>query len=116
MGIDFGLGQNTYTYLTLEEEDHIEQLFDVLRKVKIQKGKAAKEENGKSCRIRFESANATEEEETISWDVTLYESGVMWYQGDEYEIVNTVDWNELFRLAITEYNGMNKEFYEEMLE
>ena len=39
----------------------------------------------------------------------------MWYRGETYRISN-VDWNELIELAISEYDGGNKELYEGLLE
>lgn len=116
VGMNFGVGQDVYTYFTLEEAEHIEELFDLFHKIKVEKGKSEAEEKGQSCRIRFEYPMQSEgQSETLSWDVTLMENGEMWYRGETYRISN-VDWNKLGRLAISEYDGVNKELYEGLLE
>lgn len=116
IGVNFGVGQDVYTYFTLEQEEHIEQLFDLFHDIKVEKGEPEeKGKQGRSCRIRFEHYIYEEgKTETLSWDVTLMESGEMWYRGETYRITN-VDWDELCRLAVSEYNGGNKDFYEELL-
>ncbi len=115
VGMNFGVGQDVYTYFTLEKTEHIEELFNSFHKIKVEKKKPEKEEKGKSCRIRFEYQMYEEgQSETLSWDVTLMENGEMWYRGETYCISN-VDWDELSRLAISEYDGVNKEFYEGLL-
>ncbi len=115
IGMNFGVGQDVYTYFTLDEPKHIEKLFDLFHKIKVKKGQSKNEQKGKSCRIRFEYQMYEQGKlDTHSWDVTLMENGEMWYRGETYRISN-VDWNKLGRLAISEYDGVNKEFYEGLL-
>jgi len=116
IGMNFGVGQDVYTYFTLDEPEHIEKLFDSLHKIKVEKGNPEEEQQGKSCRIRFDYQMHEEGKvDTLSWDVTMMENGEMWYRGETYRISN-VDWNELIELAISEYDGVNKELYEGLLE
>lgn len=116
IGMNFGVGQDVYTYFTLDEPEHIEKLFDSFHKIKVEKGNSEEEEQGKSCRIRFNYQMYEEGKvDTLSWDVTMMENGEMWYRGEKYRISN-VDWNELIRLAISEYDGVNKELYEGLLD
>lgn len=116
IGMNFGIGQDVYTYFTLDEPEHIEKLFDSFHEIKVEKGNTEEEEQGKACRIRFDYQLYEEGKvDTLSWDVTMMENGEMWYRGENYRISN-VDWNELIRLAISEYDGVNKELYEGLLE
>ena len=116
IGMNFGVGQDVYTYFTLDEPEHIEKLFDSFHKIKVKRGKSQNEEKGKTCRIRFDYQLYEEGKvDTLSWDVTLMENGEMWYRGERY-LISNVDWNKLGRLAISEYDGVNKELYEGLLE
>ena len=116
IGMNFGVGQDVYTYFTLDEPEHIEKLFDSFHKIKVKRGKSQNEEKGKTCRIRFDYQLYEEGKvDTLSWDVTLMENGEMWYRGESY-LISNVDWNKLGRLAISEYDGVNKELYEGLLE
>ena len=116
VGMNFGVGQDVYTYFTLEEPEHIEKFFDLFHKIKVKKGDPEEEKQGKSCRIRFDYQLYEEGKvDTLSWDVTMMENGEMWYRGETYCISN-VDWNKLGRLAISEYDGVNEELYEGLLD
>lgn len=116
IGMNFGVGQDVYTYFTLDEPEHIQNFFDSIHEIKVEKGNPEEEKQAKSCRIRFDYQLYDEGKvDTLSWDVTLMENGEMWYRGESYRISN-VDWNKLGRLAISEYDGVNKELYEGLLE
>lgn len=127
VGVNFGVANGELSYFNLTTKENIEEIFAILKDVKVTKGEPAKldEEKARTCRIQFESSYVPDDRmyffsdkdmKTMSWDVTIMESGEMWYRGNKYQIENEVDWNRLFKIAIREYDGANKELYEGLVE
>lgn len=115
-------------YFTLSNPNHIYKLIEILKDIKVEKG--VSKEPVKASRfvhLQFESAiydtmvingmtYPVGIKDTIYWDITLHENGEVWYGGEYYQICNSVNWNELFKLGLSEYEGSNKELILQWIE
>ena len=115
-------------YFTLSNPNHIYKLIEILKDIKVEKG-VSKEpvKASRSVHLQFESAiydtmvingmtYPVGIKDTIYWDITLHENGEVWYGGEYYQICNSVNWNELFKLGFSEYDGKNKELILQWIE
>lgn len=116
VGIDF-VGEGNYTYFELQQGEHVGQLFQILQEIEIRKEDPEK-------KVETGEPSALEEQYLIlfetysgdySWSVKIPDADHLFYRGETYEITNEVDWKEISRLAISEYEGINKELYEELI-
>lgn len=115
-------------YFTLSDPNHIYKLIEILKDIKIEKGSAKEPvKESKSVHLQFESAiydtmvingmtYPVGIKDTVYWDITLHENGGVWYDGEYYQIRNSVNWNELFKLGLSEYDGKNKELILQWIE
>ena len=124
IGIKFSNHSEAYTFFKLNEDANIGELIDRMSKIRIDEGRIGDAEDGNSCFIELrgkvydrQSGVWIPRESDQHWQITISESGQVWYAGEEkFVIKGHVDWDGLYELAMREYGGVNRELYEKWLE
>ena len=121
IGIDFANG-NGNNYFTIHEESNLEELFDRTSKIHIDEGTVENHSDCRSVSIQFQGSvyerfgtDWTPAHKEYYWHITLDEQGRVLYEDKEYVIKGNVDWEGLYKLALSEYYGVNKELYQKWL-
>ena len=108
--------QNSFIYFELNDNENIEKLFDIFRKIKIEKTdeEFERKENveiGEKYIIMFDNYTSSP-----AWTINIADSKHLFYKKDTYEIKNEVDWKELYHLTLCEYEGKNSNLYKSLVE
>ena len=125
IGIDFEKEGGQLTYFKINSADGIDELLDRLSKIRIDEVDGKTEESeGRKCFIHLRGEMVFQADsiwggENLGenyWQITLNENGSVYYGEDtSYEIKGRVDWDGLYELALSEYNGVNLELYKQWL-
>lgn len=127
IGINFSDEGGQMTYFNLNKDEAIDELLDRLSEIRVEEKDTVdeEEEKGRTCfiHLRGQMRYTMDGGETVIdsdasdnyWKITLNEDGAAYYEGEIYSIKGKVDWDGLYELALSEYNGQNLDLYKEWL-